>query len=241
MRFRYFLYRHIRLDKNEPFYIGVGTKKSFIKKWQAPSAYYRAFEKRSRNTIWSSIVNKTDYIVEILVESNDLNFIFEREIEFIKLYGRIDLKTGSLANLTDGGKGTKRQVVSEKARKLTSNRSKGNTYRRGKKASEETKLLIRYSQLGRKLLPGSINKRTQTRKSKGNWHSKESKEKIGKKNSKKLMRQNLITEEIEYYDSCHDASKLIELSFQRIAALCKDNISMKGYKWSYINNKLNKN
>lgn len=23
---KYYLYRHIRLDKNEPFYIGIGTK-----------------------------------------------------------------------------------------------------------------------------------------------------------------------------------------------------------------------
>jgi len=28
MENKYYLYRHIRLDSNKPFYIGVGTKKS---------------------------------------------------------------------------------------------------------------------------------------------------------------------------------------------------------------------
>ena len=38
---KYYLYRHIRLDKNEPFYIGIGTKKEskakikFNKKFQS--------------------------------------------------------------------------------------------------------------------------------------------------------------------------------------------------------------
>lgn len=38
-------------------------------------------------------------------ESNDRSEIFKKEKEFILLYGRKDMKTGSLVNMTDGGDG----------------------------------------------------------------------------------------------------------------------------------------
>jgi len=85
------VYRHIRLDKNEPFYIGIGKD---IK---------RAYHKRSRNKTWKGIVNKTDYEIEILFDDLTLEQAREKEKEFIALYGRKDLGTGTLANLTDGG------------------------------------------------------------------------------------------------------------------------------------------
>jgi|APGre2960657373_1045057.scaffolds.fasta_scaffold02354_6 hypothetical protein len=109
----YYLYRHIRLDKNQPFYIGIGTKtKSFSKTYR--SEYYRAFSKQRKDSkIWNLIVNKTKYEVEILFESNDCEFIKQKEKEFISLYGRIDLKTGCLANMTDGGDGSLGRVVSQ--------------------------------------------------------------------------------------------------------------------------------
>ena len=40
------------------------------------------------------------------MESNNYEFIKQKEIEFIKLYGRKNLVTGILANLTDCGDGT---------------------------------------------------------------------------------------------------------------------------------------
>lgn len=102
MENKYFLYRHIRLDKDEPFYIGIGTK--------SPSKLYnkvfrRAFEKKRRNKFWFYITNKTEYDIEILLESDAYSFIKQKEIEFIKLYGRKDLGLGTLVNLTDGGEG----------------------------------------------------------------------------------------------------------------------------------------
>lgn len=98
----YFLYRHIRLDKNEVFYIGVGTKR---KHKNEKERYARAYLKANRNPFWKNVVNKTQYIVEIVCESNDYNYILQKEIEFIKMYGRKDLGLGSLVNLTDGGEG----------------------------------------------------------------------------------------------------------------------------------------
>jgi len=102
---KYYLYRHIRLDKNEPFYIGIGTKpKTYI----YPSVEFsRAFNKSSRNNIWNKITSKTEYKIEIIFECSDYDLIKQKEIEFILLYGRIQNNTGVLANLTDGGEGTK--------------------------------------------------------------------------------------------------------------------------------------
>ncbi len=100
---KHFLYRHIRLDKNEPFYIGIGTKQSTYAAFK--TEHKRAFEKERENDIWTKIVAKTDYEVEILLESDDYEFIKQKEKEFIKLYGRINLETGILSNLTDGGDG----------------------------------------------------------------------------------------------------------------------------------------
>jgi hypothetical protein len=87
------VYRHIRLDKNEPFYIGIGNEKS------------RAYDKRSRTNWWKNIAKK-GYEVEILFEDIDFEEAIKKEIEFVALYGRKNNKTGILVNLTDGGQGT---------------------------------------------------------------------------------------------------------------------------------------
>lgn len=102
---KYYLYRHIRVDKKEPFYIGIGTKKD-RNHYRIESEYERAYIKNKRNSVWQNIVNKTKYEVEILIESDDYNFIKEKEVEFIALYKRKDCCGGVLSNLTDGGDGS---------------------------------------------------------------------------------------------------------------------------------------
>jgi len=101
---KHYLYRHIRLDKNEPFYIGVGTK------MRKGEQYYRANSVGSRNEIWASIYNRTEIQVDILYESDDVDFILKKEKEFILLYGRITKGTGCLANMDDGGGGHHKTV-----------------------------------------------------------------------------------------------------------------------------------
>ena len=91
-----YVYRHIRHDKNEPFYIGIGSVSNF----------YRAYSKYGRNKIWNDIVAKTTYDVEILFDDITWVEACEKEKEFISLYGRISDHTGVLSNLTMGGDGT---------------------------------------------------------------------------------------------------------------------------------------
>ena len=88
------VYRHIRLDKNEPFYIGIGKS---IK---------RAYSTHKRTVRWKRIIEKYGYEIEILFDDLTWEQACEKEKEFIKLYGREDNGTGTLVNLTDGGDGS---------------------------------------------------------------------------------------------------------------------------------------
>ena len=54
-----YVYKHIRKDNNEIFYIGIGNDDS----------YERAYQTKSRNIFWKHIVNKTDYFVEIIEDN----------------------------------------------------------------------------------------------------------------------------------------------------------------------------
>lgn len=152
------VYRHIRLDKNEPFYIGIGKTEK------------RAYEKIKRNKFWHNVIAKTEYEVEILFDDLSWESAGEKEKEFIKLYGKRDNNTGCLVNITDGGDGilgvrhteeTRKKIGEESRNRKRGPRSPetkeklrlanlgkvGN--RLGSKVSEETKLKLRLANLGK--------------------------------------------------------------------------------------------
>ena len=140
----FYIYRHIRLDKNEPFYIGIGTKPLHFTFWKRE--FNRAFSKMGRSNWWKSIVSKTEYEVEILFESDDLEEIKRKEIEFIALYGRKDLGKGTLVNMTDGGDGANGCICSEEKKKYLSEKNKGQVPpNKGKFLSDEEKEQISIS------------------------------------------------------------------------------------------------
>ena len=112
-----YVYRHIRLDKNEVFYIGIGglTKEDY---------YSRAYQKNKRNSQWNNVVNSTDYIVEIISDEwLTPDEAKNKEIFWISYHGRKDLKNGTLVNLTDGGDGNTN--LSQESRKKISISSSG--------------------------------------------------------------------------------------------------------------------
>lgn len=148
------LYRHIRFDKNEPFYIGIGTD---VK---------RAYNKKDRNRHWKNIVSKTDYEVQILFDDLTWEEACEKEKEFIALYGKRN-NGGSLCNITDGGAGYpglsceykekhRESVVrtwtgrkhTDESRKKMSLASMGNTKTLGFKHTEETRAKMSKSNTG---------------------------------------------------------------------------------------------
>lgn len=102
-----YLYRHIRLDTNLPFYIGIGSGASFR----------RAHRSDGRSKFWRSVKNKTKIRVEIIMENLSWEEACEKEKEFIALYGVRSNCTGSLVNLTMGGEGAFGRRVSEATRR----------------------------------------------------------------------------------------------------------------------------
>lgn len=119
----YYLYRHVRKDKNTPFYIGIGTKPLIYN--TRKQEYSRAYSKQKRNTHWTNIVNKTDYIIEILYESSSQEEIINKEIEFINLYYDI------LCNKTSGGFGITSYNHTNKSKQLISLFSKTRVRKKG--------------------------------------------------------------------------------------------------------------
>lgn len=172
---KYYVYRHRRLDTNEVFYIGISKVSNRLK------------NKSTRNKIWKDIVNKTKYSIEIIQENLTHFDACELEIFLIQIYGRINLGTGCLSNMTDGGDGglspskEHREKLSKQSReriwtkesrkKLSEFRlnnplseyqllkiKESNSKRKGKKLSEEIKLkMSKNSYRCRKVIDVSTN------------------------------------------------------------------------------------
>ena len=128
-----YVYRHIRLDKNEPFYIGIGKTEK------------RAYEKIKRNQFWYNIVAKTNYKVEILFDNLTWEEAGEKEKEFIKLYGK-KANNGTLVNITDGGGGILGARHTEESKRKIGEASKK---QKRQKLSEERKQHLRQINLGK--------------------------------------------------------------------------------------------
>jgi hypothetical protein len=143
MENNWYVYRHIRLDKNEPFYIGIGNKKNYARAYQ--------IKPDRRNEIWCKIFYKTEIKIEIILDNLTKSQSSEKEKEFIKLYGRKDLNTGCLCNMTDGGDGIWNCIRSENTKeKIRQSKLGDKNPNFGKSPSKETILKKSKSLTGQK-------------------------------------------------------------------------------------------
>lgn len=228
-----YVYRHIRLDKNEPFYIGIGTSKY----------YNRAYRTKNRSNLWTRIANKTNYEIEILFDNLTWEQACEKEKEFIKLYGRIDLKTGCLANLTDGGDGAINAIISKEHRQKISESNRKRIFTEedrkqisirhtGRIKSEESKKKLSNSLKNSEKFKQSI--KLNSEKYKGFKHSEESKKKIAKCKSKKIIQKTLEGDIIKVWDSAKQVQREIGFSQGNISRCCnKDYNTAYSFKWEY--------
>lgn len=144
----FYCYRHIRTDTNQPFYIGIGKNTT-----RRPYARAFAFNKTRRSDYWGRVFDKCDGKIEVdvLYESESHEEIVKKEIEFIKLYGKIR-NGGTLVNLTDGGDGTfgairSPETIEKQRQKLI-----------GVPKSEECRLNISKAKKGVKRSPEAVKK-----------------------------------------------------------------------------------
>jgi hypothetical protein len=129
----YYVYAYLRKD-GTPYYIGKGKNN-------------RAFSKHHRISV------PKDKSRIVFLETNLTNIgSLALERRYIKWYGRKDLGTGILRNLTDGGEGgepselTKRKISSKNKGKTAWN--KGTSYRKGIAKSEAMKSKLAIATIG---------------------------------------------------------------------------------------------
>jgi len=148
------VYQHIRKDTNQIFYIGIGKTEK------------RAYSIQGRNIHWKRIVKKYGYEIDIIHITLTYDEAFDLEKFYIKKYGRQDIKTGILVNMTDGGEGNINP--SDETRKIYSERQLGeknhmygvtgeNHCRFGVKHTDETRKIISEKRIGIKLTPEHIS------------------------------------------------------------------------------------
>lgn len=88
------VYQHRRKDTNEVFYVGIGTTER------------RASSITVRNRMWHNVVQKAGgFEYDILKCDLSWKEACSEEKRLIAEYGRRDLNTGILVNMTDGGDG----------------------------------------------------------------------------------------------------------------------------------------
>lgn len=100
---KFYVYRHVDEESNIPVYIGIGTKPNYANTINSSYKRALALSTTSRSEDYYNYCTGKNILFQILFVSDDLTEIKEKEQELILLYGRRDLGTGSLFNLTKGG------------------------------------------------------------------------------------------------------------------------------------------
>ena len=101
MKFYVYVYRDPRPSKNsQPVYVGKGTGDRDLSHWSKGS-----HNKPLQDFLSHLRGRNMTALVERVFETDDEQEAFAKEMQLIALYGRRDLKTGTLFNRTDGGEG----------------------------------------------------------------------------------------------------------------------------------------
>lgn len=165
----FYVYAHCKIGSGIPFYIGKGFAN-------------RAYSKCGRNQFWRNVVKKHGYRIDIIFEnlSEEVAILFEKY--YIEMYGRRDLGSGPLVNMTEGGEGASGRSVSPETREKISKAQMGEkNHLFGKHHTEEAKGKISNSNLGKTL--SKDHKEKLIKFHIGKKRSEETKQKISKSKS----------------------------------------------------------
>jgi len=239
------VYLHKKKDTQEVFYVGIGVLKE------------RAYTKHKRSELWKKIVKKYDY--DIIITHDNICWEEACSIEkyLISFYGRIDIKTGILTNMTEGGDGTFGRVCSEETKQKISIKAKEkfsckeNHPMYGRTHTKESNEKNKNSQIGEKshmfgkkgkLHPKFGVKLTQTNIDKLKIrNSGTGNPNFGNKGGKNKISKKVISyKDGKYveYDSIIEASYDTRCFTQSISNCClKKQYQTNGYRFKYINDK----
>lgn len=192
------VYKHYRKDTGDCFYIGIGRSEK------------RAVDKSDRNAHWVNINNLVGFTSEIVFQEITIEEAKSWEKYLIGLYGRRDIGTGRLVNLTEGGDGNIGAIRTEEWKRKISEAHKG------KKFSPET---IRKMSEARKGFKHSEEfKRLASERGKQFRHTIESRQKLSKSKSggnnpqaKKILDLNTGVE----FDTIRSASEFYGLNIRK--------------------------
>ena len=155
-------------EDGTPYYVGKGKDK-------------RAYTKRRRLKVPSK--DRIVFPYTNLTEED----AFQKEIELIAKYGRKDIGTGILRNMTDGGEGATGLIFTQEMRDKISRAYKGHKGHTGRKHTAEVKEII--SRTSRERM--TVEKRREmSNRFKGSKLTEEHKQKI------KIALKNYITSEV---------------------------------------------
>lgn len=212
-----YLYRHIRLDKMEVFYVGISFDDNFK----------RSRSIAERNNFWKKITAKTDYIVEIVIKNVPKTVLFEKEKYFIKLYGRRNLGLGTLTNLSEGGGcsalGVKR--TDETKARLSETHKRENL-------SPETLKMMSESATGRKL--SDETKAKISKASKGKKKSEKAIRNAANSKMKKVVQKNLDGTIVKIWNSVVETAKH-GFNKSQVAGCCRgEGKTHRRFIWEYL-------
>lgn len=110
-----YVYLHLNPIDESVFYVGISNDDNNKK-------YNRANRIHNRSKYWNNYVKKYGFDIKIYKEDISWEEACRLEIFLIKKYGRKDIGTGNLVNLTDGGEGIVN--LSDESKELSSIRLK---------------------------------------------------------------------------------------------------------------------
>jgi len=248
-----YIYYDTRYIPNIPIYVGKGIGNRMF---DHLSECTNPLLKRKLNKIKQLFLEpKIEKFKDNISEQEALTL----EKELIAKFGRLDLKTGTLCNFTDGGEGSSGRIISEKTKKLWSKQRKGKKqtpaqYEANCKriVSEERKEILRQERKGKDFLTKEQHeiirlknigsKRSQTTK---NLMSKQRKGKKQteehKKNSIEARMKKFVYKKVKcttnntIYNSLKEASEKLNLKKTAITAVANGSRkNHKGFIFTYV-------
>jgi len=209
-----YVYVHKRASDNTIFYIGKGTKN-------------RCTSIKGRNKYWLSIYSKHGVNCEIIANSLTDREAFLLEKKLIKEYGRLDLKTGTLVNMTDGGDGVINAVITEERKKQISQQSTGRHH------SEDTKQYLSEINKGRIVSQEARRKISESRLGK---HWTENIRKTILESRRHCLKSVICINTGEIYESASDAARKINGDSSLISKVCSGKRKhYRGLLWKFLN------